>query len=153
MQTQPIRERLRRAYAELTPDAIEQIAQRVTQLLRHDQHDIARAPQRSGGLMDAGQLARHLRVTRAWVYQHADELGAIRVGAGPRARLRFDPDTVAAALGAERKHEPSRSSKTPAARTRPSARPAPSTPLLPVTPRRVRGIMSRLTPSRRSRTW
>ena len=33
-------------------------------------------------------------VTRGWVYAHADELGAIRLGDGPRPRLRFDPPVV-----------------------------------------------------------
>ncbi len=40
-------------------------------------------------LVDAGELAAYLGVDRGWVYAHADELGARRLGSGPRARLRF----------------------------------------------------------------
>jgi hypothetical protein len=42
-------------------------------------------------LVDAATLARILGVSRATVYANADELGAIRLGTGSRARLRFDP--------------------------------------------------------------
>jgi hypothetical protein len=38
-------------------------------------------------------------VTRNWVYAHAEDLGALRIGAGRRPRLRFDPDRVRRALG------------------------------------------------------
>lgn len=43
-------------------------------------------------LVDASVLAGFLGVSRAYVYEHSDELGAVRLGAGPRARLRFNPD-------------------------------------------------------------
>jgi len=138
----------RHAAAELTPDAIEQIAQRVAQLLRHDT-----APDAPTGLMDAGQLARQLGLTRAWVYQHAAELGAIRVGTGPRARLRFDPNTVTAVLNSQPRQPPSAGRTPSAPRLRPSAIPNTTVPLLPVRPRRVRAIVSRLRVSRRSRGW
>jgi len=49
-------------------------------------------------LVSAEALARELGVSRAHVYAHAAELGAIRLGKGPRARLRFDPDAARAAL-------------------------------------------------------
>jgi hypothetical protein len=42
-------------------------------------------------LVDAAALAEILGVTRPTVYAHAEELGAIRIGRGARARLRFDP--------------------------------------------------------------
>ena len=41
------------------------------------------------GLVDALEVANYLGVDRSWVYEHADELGARRLGNGPRARLRF----------------------------------------------------------------
>jgi hypothetical protein len=44
------------------------------------------------GLVDAGELAGLLGVARSWVYEHADELGVIRLGDGARPRLRFDAD-------------------------------------------------------------
>jgi hypothetical protein len=145
--------RVRRAAAELTPDAIEQIAQRVAQLLRHERLDTEQAPEAATGLMDAGQLARQLGLTRAWVYQHAAELGAIRVGTGPRARLRFDPNTVAAALNSQPRQPPSAGRTPSTPRLRPSASPTAAVPLLPVRPRRVRAIVSHLRVSRRSRGW
>jgi hypothetical protein len=41
-------------------------------------------------LVDAARVAEYLGVSRAFVYEHADELGVHRLGAGPKARLRFD---------------------------------------------------------------
>jgi hypothetical protein len=46
------------------------------------------------GLVDAAALATHLGVSREYVYEHASELGARRLGSGPRARLRFDLEEV-----------------------------------------------------------
>jgi predicted DNA-binding transcriptional regulator AlpA len=43
-------------------------------------------------LLNARQVAERLGVSRDWVYEHATELGAIRIGRGPRPRLRFPPD-------------------------------------------------------------
>jgi hypothetical protein len=40
------------------------------------------------------QLADWLNVERSYVYEHAAELGAMRLGSGPKARLRFDLDEV-----------------------------------------------------------
>lgn len=68
----------------LDPDDIEQladaVADRVAQRLREQ------PPTR---FVDAAALARVLGVKRSWVYQHAHELGAVRLG-GPQGRLRFD---------------------------------------------------------------
>jgi hypothetical protein len=59
------------------------------------------------GLVDARAMAAELGVGRDWVYANADRLGAIRLGDGPRARLRFDParahEVLAAAVVAEKK--------------------------------------------------
>jgi hypothetical protein len=49
-------------------------------------------------LVDAAAVAAMLGVTRGWVYEHATELGAVRLGAGTRPRLRFDPHVVGVAL-------------------------------------------------------
>lgn len=62
--------------------SVERIAQRVVELLRAEESPRAR-------LIDAATLAIELAVERDWVYAHADELGAIRLG-GPNGRLRFD---------------------------------------------------------------
>ena len=49
-------------------------------------------------LVDAATLAGMLGVSRAYVYEHSGDLGALRLGDGPRARLRFDPDRARAGL-------------------------------------------------------
>lgn len=43
-------------------------------------------------LVDPKTLADQLGTKVGYVYAHADELGAIRLGKGPKARLRFDPE-------------------------------------------------------------
>jgi hypothetical protein len=63
--------RVRRAAAELTPQTIEQIAQRVAQVLRHEPEP-ADPSSSTARLLTASELARHLGVTRPWVYQHAE---------------------------------------------------------------------------------
>jgi hypothetical protein len=52
------------------------------------------------GLVDAQELAEQLGVARDWVYANADRLGGVRLGDGPRARLRFDADRAREALAA-----------------------------------------------------
>lgn len=44
-----------------------------------------------GALVDAATLAERLGVERSFVYEHSGELGGVRLGDGPRGRLRFDP--------------------------------------------------------------
>jgi hypothetical protein len=75
----------------LDADDIEAVAQRVAELLGQERPASALAGPR---LVDAATLARLLGISRAMVYAKADELGAIRVGSGKRARLRFDPASV-----------------------------------------------------------
>ena len=62
-------------------------------------------------LWSARRVAAHYGVSVSFVYQHADELGCVRLGGGSCARLRFDPVAVQArwaqiggALPAERPH-------------------------------------------------
>jgi len=45
-------------------------------------------------LLSALEVAEHFGVGRQWVYEHAEQLGAIRLGAGRRARMRFNPFVV-----------------------------------------------------------
>src|SRR5215467_10832803 len=49
-------------------------------------------------LVEVGTVARYLGVDPAWVYAHADELGARRLGSGARPRLRFSLQEVSARL-------------------------------------------------------
>jgi hypothetical protein len=53
-------------------------------------------PERVEPLVDAVEIARLFGRTRSWVYEHAGELGAVRLGSGPRPRLGFSPGRVAA---------------------------------------------------------
>lgn len=57
-----------------------------------------------GSLLSAAQVAERFNVDRDWVYAHADELGARRLGTGPKPRLRFDPGEVAAYLEPASRH-------------------------------------------------
>jgi hypothetical protein len=41
-------------------------------------------------LLAAAELAEWLAVDASYVYEYADQLGALRLGSGPRARLCFD---------------------------------------------------------------
>ena len=45
-------------------------------------------------LWTAKRVAAHYAVAVRVIYAHADDLGAIRLGAGPRPCLRFDPAVV-----------------------------------------------------------
>jgi len=65
---------------------IEAIARRVADLLRQSPASVSEER-----LVSAAEIARRFDVSRAWVYENADRLGAIRLGRGARPRLRFDP--------------------------------------------------------------
>jgi hypothetical protein len=140
--------RARRAAADLTPQAIEQVAQRVAQLLRHEPPSPAGAQDDThtarARLLTADQLARHLGLNRAWVYEHAAELGAIQLGDGPRPRLRFDAQLAAQALQARRRrNEPTAAGEKPHPRPTRRRRTPSNVPLLPVHEPRTRGIFAR----------
>jgi hypothetical protein len=66
------------------------------------------------GLVDARELAKELGVSIDYVYAHAAELGAMRLGSGPKARIRFDLDEARQALESRRRR--------PGGRGRPRAR-------------------------------
>ena len=70
------------------------MARRIAELLETGEPAPAR-----GQLISAEEVAQWWGVGRRWVYDHADELGARRLGSGRRPRLRFDPDEVAERLG------------------------------------------------------
>ena len=73
----------------LDPESVEAVARRVAELLGGDN---------AADLVDAGELARLMGVSRDHVYRHADELGAVRMGEGSRPRLRF-PSGSTASIG------------------------------------------------------
>jgi hypothetical protein len=85
----------------------------------------------------AAVVAKHLGVDVSYVYEHAGELGARRLGNGPKARLRFRLDLVDSALipatrGANSAGKPLRANPR---RRRATNR---STPLLPIRAPRTR---------------
>ena len=75
----------------LDPEAVEKIARRVVELLE------ARGLQQRE-LVDASELAKRFGIERSWVYSHAIELGAVKLGNGAKPRLRFDPEVAARVL-------------------------------------------------------
>ena len=92
--------------------------------------EVAAVLGRSGdALLTAQQVAARFNVDRSWVYAHADELGVVRLGDGPRPRLRFDAAVVAQRLLA---HPGRVLAATPSTQVRAGA------PLLPIRPSRRR---------------
>jgi len=79
------------ARIKLDPQATEAIARKVVELLEK------RGLQRRE-LVDAAELARRLGIERSWVYSHAIELGAVKLGSGAKPRLRFDPEVATRVL-------------------------------------------------------
>lgn len=143
----------RHVAVDLTPQAVEQVANRVAALLQRQQRDQQQArTSEPAGMLTVAELAQHLHLNRAWVYEHADELGAIRVGSGPKARIRFDLHTAKAAL---RRHQPDGGPVPAPPKPRTPRRPQPSpyspdAPLLESRPRQIRGVRSCFAPRRGS---
>jgi len=77
------------ARIKLDPQTVEAIARRVVELL--DRRGLSGGPE----LVDAAELAQRLGIERSWVYTHAIELGAVKLGSGRKPRLRFDPQVAA----------------------------------------------------------
>jgi hypothetical protein len=71
-------------------DLAERIAGRVAEILTGG-HSLNRT---QNEWLTAGQLAARLGVTAQWVYDHQNELGAIKLGSGRKPRLRFPADTT-----------------------------------------------------------
>lgn len=83
----------------LSPESIETLARRLSELL-HDAESKG-----TSRLVSAKVIAERWGVDRKWVYEHAEHLGARRLGSGPRPRLRFDPIEVGEKLGAKRSRD------------------------------------------------
>jgi hypothetical protein len=75
----------------LDPQTVEAIARRVVELLE-------KRGLQGRELVDAAELARRLGIERSWVYSHAIELGAVKLGTGAKPRLRFDPEIASRVL-------------------------------------------------------
>jgi hypothetical protein len=94
----------------LDREDVEAIAQRVAELLR---------PRVAIGLVGVDEVVARFGVSRSYVYDHANELGAIRLGDGPKARLRFDLEQVALTLKATNPAEPRATDRAADRRGRP----------------------------------
>jgi hypothetical protein len=88
----------------LDAQSVDDLAHRVADLVHQQRNEPARPTDggteegEAGRLLSAAQVAALWGVDRSWVYDHADELGAMRLGTGARPRLRFSRDRVAAYL-------------------------------------------------------
>lgn len=82
----------------LDRDDIERLARRVAEL-------VAATPPPAVRYVDAAEVARALGVERDWVYAHAQELGAVRLG-GAQGRLRFDLREITRTLTDSRQSTP-----------------------------------------------
>ena len=83
----------------LTDEQLKSLADLIAERLRDDDDEkrasVAAAPK---SLLDAAGLAERLGCSRRWVYDHAEELGAVRLGSGPKAPLRFDLEAAKSAM-------------------------------------------------------
>jgi hypothetical protein len=66
-------------------------ARRVVELLREESAASREGPR----LLTVAAVSQEFGVSTDWLYANAGRLGAIRLGSGPRARLRFDRATIA----------------------------------------------------------
>jgi hypothetical protein len=82
--------------ADYDDDALDRLADLLAERLAVRLSGLAST--RAEPLVDAAEIARLHGKTRSWVYEHAGELGAVRLGSGRRPRLGFSPARVAASL-------------------------------------------------------
>jgi len=111
----------------LDPQTVEAVARRVVELLE------SRSLSGGAELVDAAELARRLGIERSWVYTHAIELGAVKLGSGRKPRLRFDPQVASRFL--RQVGEGPAAGPRPPIRGERAGRPQPvrgQTPLLPI---------------------
>lgn len=80
------------------PEFVDLVARRVIELT---QGAGSARGQSDSDLLTVAEIAVRLRVGAKWVYAHKHELGAIKLGSGPKARIRFDPSVVDARLASE----------------------------------------------------
>jgi hypothetical protein len=86
---------------------IDAVARRVVELLESGRGSGTSAPRdERGECLTVAQVAERYCVSRSWVYAHQRELGAIRMGSGPKAHLRFDAYRIAKAIAAMAEQSP-----------------------------------------------
>jgi hypothetical protein len=79
----------------MNPVFVDAIARRVLEL--GSDRAVGRAASECA-LLTVAEVAARLNVSQSWVYAHKRDIGAIRLGTGPKARLRFDATAVRLAL-------------------------------------------------------
>src|SRR5205823_3215213 len=82
-------------------------------------------------LVDAETLAGDLGVSRTFVYEHKELLGALPLGTGPKPRLRFDPAEARRRLARLRAEPEQPKPSSPKTRRRTQAE-TPDVTLLPI---------------------
>jgi hypothetical protein len=73
------------------PAFVDAVARRVVEMLREE----GELPLEGPRLVTVAQVRDEFGVSADWLHANAEALGAIRLGSGPRARLRFDRTTIA----------------------------------------------------------
>jgi hypothetical protein len=73
------------------PSFVDAVARRVVELLREEGTVSREGPR----LLTVAAVSQEFGVSTDRLYANARPLGAIRLGSGPRARLRFDRTTIA----------------------------------------------------------
>jgi predicted DNA-binding transcriptional regulator AlpA len=73
---------------------VREIAEAVVDLLADRSLVVYAGPTPAARVLKAREVARLLGRSLPWVYEHATELGAIRMGSGPKARIGFDLATI-----------------------------------------------------------
>jgi acyl-CoA reductase-like NAD-dependent aldehyde dehydrogenase len=82
----------------MTGEEIEMIARRTAEIVVERLREEAAVAPAMPRMLSAAEVAERFAVTADWARANADRLGAVRLGDGPRPRLRFDPAKVEAAL-------------------------------------------------------
>ncbi len=117
----------------------ERVADPLLLLIARQQHEILRRLDRlehggeeadngSGRLLSPRELADRLGMSAQWIREHAEDLGGIRLGAGPKPRYHFDPELARERLAARS----NRSEPTKPKQRRRRKRRVAGTELLPV---------------------
>ena len=75
------------------PD-VRAIAEAVVDVLGERGLVVYAGPSPAARVLKVREVARLLGRSAPWVYEHATELGAIRMGNGPKARIGFDLATI-----------------------------------------------------------
>lgn len=73
---------------------VDAVARRVVEVLREEGAEPLKRPR----LLTVAEVAAEYGVSTDWVYNNARQLGAIRLGAGPKPRLRFERATLEARI-------------------------------------------------------